>query len=251
MAPRHPLSLRPLVCVLFRPADSLRFGLAVQEGIRGPEQDANERAEGDDFGSEPPAESPYARANKDPKRRMEREVLERTQLRLKEASEELLNEFLSENDSVEPDPNSPAQQGEGDPSGQQMYQQSDDQIDAAPNPGLATGPDGEVAQESSDAPSQSEHTEDRDPDAPEAHGFEDVKIEGIEGEEPAEELWVRQLPTLNAREIRADGTVPQFQRSTITAQSGTAVPRAYRTLVKTYYLELDRLTGADNSAESR
>ena len=225
---------------------------AESEAVRGAEQDANKQADGDDFGKEPPAESPYARKIRDPERRMELEVLERTQLRLKEASRELLNQFISQdNPQQQPDPNSPPQQGEGDPSGQQMYQQSDDQIDSVPNPGMATGPDGEVAQESSEAPSQSEHREDRDSGVPESHGFEDVKIEGIEGEEPAEEFWVQQLPTLNARKIRADGTVPQFQRTTITAQSGTAVPRAYRSVVKTYYLELDRLTGEQKSAGPR
>ena len=77
-------------------------------------------------------------------------------------------------------------------------------------------------------------------------GYFETHVQSDDNEADSQELWIRQLPTLNAREVKAETTLPQFQRNTISAQGGTAVPRAYRSVVKSYFIELGKLTGGGN-----
>ncbi len=77
--------------------------------------------------------------------------------------------------------------------------------------------------------------------APEKTAFFDTQVRGAETEDAADELWVMQLPTLNAREVKRATDLPEFHRTTISAQGGVDIPRAYRSVVKSYFIALEQL----------
>lgn len=187
-------------------------------------------------------ESPYTRAIRDPDADQELEVLQNTEVRLQQTARNMLEQYMSEDEDVSDLTGDPLD-SEGDPRGEEV--EPGDSEPGTPQQGeqMASGREGETPSETSDAPSQAKK-DDREEAAPvEDAGFEDTRIAGTESDQsPEDARWIRQLPVLNPREIRADGTVPQFSRTAVTARSGRALPRAYRSVVKAYYLELERIT---------
>jgi hypothetical protein len=90
-------------------------------------------------------------------------------------------------------------------------------------------------------PTSAQNERDDGKGKPKEEGYEDSQLFGMNGPAEADEKWVRQLPTLNAREIRPDGSLQDFQQAAVRAQGGSAIPRAYRAVVRSYFMHLERL----------
>lgn len=71
--------------------------------------------------------------------------------------------------------------------------------------------------------------------------YEDVRAPAAPRSPRERSEWVRSLPELNARTVQATGEVPDFRRQRVRAEEGAGVPRSRRSLVKAYFLELERL----------
>jgi hypothetical protein len=219
--------------------------------LRGPEfffqdpgQFANttlKRAEMAEKGDTEPFEQRRSRAVKS-EGKLELQVLERAKSLLSQSATEIKNRSVSQANNA--NAGSKGEQGEAikDQSKEPMSAQG--QLQDGSGAGLfsAAGPsDPAASNRSGEAPSQSRGSNGRDAEKPGAAGYKEQYVKGSGEEAGAEEYWVRQLPTLNARHVRADGSVPAFQQGVVTANTQGAIPRAYRSVVRSYFLRLDQL----------
>ena len=176
---------------------------------------------------------------------LERFLLERALRRLTDATQTLNMQIMSvsENQSVNPSRNAMENlQADVNP---QVGTPGADRAEANEDAPLSSGGTDALEVQSYDG-IPAENAPAKEDSMPEETAFYDTQVRGAETEEASEELWVRQLPMLNAREVIRETDIPEFHRTTVSAQGGMEIPRAYRSVVKAYFIELEQLKNGAN-----
>jgi hypothetical protein len=178
-----------------------------------------------------------------PQGELELQVLERARSLLTQTATDMQNRSIAQANNANPSSRAEAGEAIRDQSKEPMTAQGTQQDTWGAGLYSAAGPEAaQASNRSGEAPSAARVAGDREAEAPGESKFEESRISGTDEETEAEEYWVRQLPVLNARHVRADGSAPTFQQGVVTAQSQGAIPRAYRAVVRSYFLHLDQLT---------
>jgi len=200
-----------------------------------------QRAKMAEEGDKEPFETRRTRAARS-QGQLELQVLERARSLLSQTATEMQNRSITQSNRA-----NPGQKGETgevikDQSKEPMSAQGQQQDTWGAGLYSAAGPSAaQASNRSGEAPSQSRVEQGRDAERPGETKFDSTRVASSDEETEAEEYWVRQLPTLNARHVRADGSIPAFQQGVVTAQNQGAIPRAYRAVVRSYFLHLDQL----------
>ena len=174
--------------------------------------------------------------------RLELQVLERAKSLLSRTATEMQNRAITQSYNANAGRKGEAGEAIKDESKEPMSAQGQQQDSWGAGLYSAAGPEAAAASNrSGEAPSTARVDSAREAESPAEAKYKDSRISGSGEETEAEEYWVRQLPALNARHVRADGSIPAFQQGVVTAQNQWAIPRAYRAVVRSYYLHLDQL----------
>jgi hypothetical protein len=221
-------------------------------GLKGSEQ---QEAPGGNFAGQPgdqggplmtEVDDPFAEQSQDvsamPEGTLERQVLERAKLQFQQSARNLAKAAAAQDNTAT------AHRGQnsdmGDATIQEQNAPGQEKGDPSDATHLTAGSESAPSDQFGDSPSQSRGERRPEGAKIEEHEFEDARVQGADAGPDMEQKWVRQLPVLNAREIRPDGTVPTFQRSAVNAQGGSAIPRSHRAVVRSYFMHLDRLTSS-------
>jgi len=193
----------------------------------------------DPFKDEPPQAD--VKQNKD--RTLEMQVLERAQMQFQQAQRNVAEGGATAKDQegVASASSKDAMEDMGNAAPEEMGAMGQEKSTAANSLNQNSGQDAMPSDAFGQGPTSLENDRNGRDDKPKETGFQDSQVFGQSSGEQAEEKWVRQLPTLNAREIRPDGSLQDFQQAAMQAQGGSAVPRAYRAVVRSYFMHLERL----------
>lgn len=186
---------------------------------------------------------PQADLKEDKDRSLEMEVLERAQLQFQQAQRNVAegNQMVNDQEGVADASARDSMEDMGNAAPDQASQAGQQKSTPANSLNQNNAGDAIPSDAFGQGPTALENDRTGRDDKPQETGFQDTQIFGLNSSAEAQEKWVRQLPTLNAREIRPDGSLQEFQQAAVHAQGGSAIPRAYRAVVRSYFMHLERL----------
>ena len=224
-----------------------RGGTADPSMVSDQESDPNADTGGEDDQTTPggsdDAHREFGRQGQDfpqPRSQTEEALLKSAQRSLEQSRENLMRESMAREQENDPDAQEDQSASEysadGTPHGAMGYKQNPDWA-TAEDMGWERPPRANPANSGAlgDAPEQAPGQ------APDATAFEDTRLKGLNGDGEAQVRWVRQRLASDTREVQPDGFLPAFEHRTTMAQDKASLPRAYRSVVRSYIMILEQL----------
>ena len=171
--------------------------------------------------------------------RTEQELLKSAELNLQEATETFREKTTAQNENLQSDPDKfiPGVLDGLKSKGAGGYQQEPVWA-SAQDMGWEIPPQARPSDTSSIDGETKVRTKSRTPDL---SAFEDRRLHGLDAEGEVQVRWVRKRPEDATRKIQAEGNPPVFQAQITAVQEKSNVPHAYRSIVKSYRKEMERI----------